>query len=370
VAIEGALSVRLTIARDRDAVASVGIVSTRPARAARALAGRSDDDVLRLVPLLFPVCGVAQTVACTRAIRAARGTRNDARCEDARNLLCQAEAVVAHTWQLAISWPEAAQVPSDIGIVRTARTAFTTLCAALFEGGSVQRPLRAQPAWAEARAAVTQLCDALEHLTAGDVRLFDTVRDASSAAFGAADTNTVAALDVTKVGALLAADPDWAEHPELDGEPVDVSAYARHRGNEAVRLAEELHGPGLLARLLARHAEAESGARRLRESFAAFERGGGDLSSGPPACSVDGLGVGHADTARGPLVYAVRVAPSAGAVEDVRVVAPTNWTFHPRGALHRALVGASAGLELARNAAWLVLALDPCVPCAIEVHHA
>ena len=369
MATEGSLAVTLTVARAH--VADVGIVSSRPARAARALAGRSDDDVLRLVPLLFPVCGVAQTVACARAIGAARGAPGDARREQARDLVCLMEAAVAHAWQLAISWPEAAQAPSDVGVVRTARAALATLCAALFEGGSVERPLRAPPSLSAARDAVAQVVAVLERLTTGDATLLVAVHAASGAAFGAAATNTVASLDVAKIGALLAADPDWAERPELDGAPIDVSAYARRREDEAVRTAEALHGPGLLARLLARRAEAESCARRLRERFAAFELGADTAGpSSPVGCNVAGHGVGHADTARGLLVYAVRVASAAGVIEDVRVVAPTNWTFHPKGALHRALVGAAAGLALARNAAWLVLALDPCVPCTIEVHHA
>jgi Ni,Fe-hydrogenase I large subunit len=52
-----------------------------------------------------------------------------------------------------------------------------------------------------------------------------------------------------------------------------------------------------------------------------------------------------------------------------RIVAPTEWNFHPQGALATALVGAPAGdAAAARLAALrLVNSLDPCVNCSVEV---
>jgi hypothetical protein len=52
------------------------------------------------------------------------------------------------------------------------------------------------------------------------------------------------------------------------------------------------------------------------------------------------------------------------------MVSPTDWTFHPRGVLPGALRGAPATTTLERDAGWLVLALDPCVPCKVEVRDA
>jgi Ni,Fe-hydrogenase I large subunit len=76
------------------------------------------------------------------------------------------------------------------------------------------------------------------------------------------------------------------------------------------------------------------------------------------------------ETARGLLVHRVRIAE--GRVADYRIVAPTEWNFHPQGALARGLVGMGAGnaIALKRQALLAVQALDPCVACSVEIAHA
>ena len=160
---EGTLAVRLAVEGGR--IASVGIASTRPLRAARVLAGRAPDDVLRLAPLLFPVCGTAHGVACARALEDALGQTPDARSEVARDLACFCEAAVSHAWQLAIAWREAAGVPVDTASVRRVRRAFNDLCAALFEGGVAAAPLRAAPAWSDARSSVAAMLEVVDELS-------------------------------------------------------------------------------------------------------------------------------------------------------------------------------------------------------------
>ena len=359
---EESLSVKLAVRNRR--VAEVEIASTRLVRPARALSGRPPEEVLALVPLLFPVCGIAHGVACARALEAALGRTPDPKLEAARETMCLGEAAVAHAWQLAIAWPEAAGAPGDTESVRTARRALTALARALFGKDQLAPALRPDPAIEDAKGAVTTLVALLDMLTAREAPLLACVKRAEQAGFGVSPTPTVAALDVAATGALLAADPAFAAHPELEGGPVDVSAYARRCGCDDLRAIEAVHGRGLLARLAARREDARAAMHRLAAAFA-------EPKAVPLAAAAGGIaggGAGGADTARGPLVYWVRASPER--VEDVRVVAPTDWTFHPRGALRSALLGVESRPTLARDAGWLVLALDPCVPWTIEVNDA
>lgn len=360
---EGTLAVRLAVEGGR--VASVGISSTRPLRAARVLAARAPDDVLRLAPLLFPVCGTAHGVACARALEDALGQTPDARLEVARDVACLCEAAVSHAWQLAIAWREAAGVPADTASVRTVRRAFDDLRAALFEGRAATAPLRAAPAFIDARSSVVALLEVLDELCLGEASLLSVVRRSGRSAFGSGGIATIAALDRASIGRLLEADPAFGDHPLLDGAPVDVSAYARQRDSDAVRSVEAEHGGGLMARLVARRVDAKDDATRLAARFGELERG---VAKDRPSRASSGTGVGSARTARGPLVYWVHAG--SGSVEDVRVVAPTDWTFHPRGILHEALLGTEAAPTLERDAGWLILALDPCVPWTVEVRDA
>jgi len=270
VTAEGTLAVRLAVEGGR--VASVGISSTRPLRAARVLAARAPDDVLRLAPLLFPVCGTAHGVACARALEDALGQTPDARLEVARDVACLCEAAVSHAWQLAIAWREAAGVPADTASVRTVRRAFDDLRAALFEGRAATAPLRAAPAFIDARSSVVALLEVLDELCLGK-RLFS-----RSSVDPAAPRSIRGHCHHRRPGSsfdrrLLEADPAFGDHPLLDGAPVDVSAYARQRDSDAVRSVEAEHGGGLMARLVARRVDAKDDATRLAARFGELERG-------------------------------------------------------------------------------------------------
>ena len=60
---------------------------------------------------------------------------------------------------------------------------------------------------------------------------------------------------------------------------------------------------------------------------------GAAARQGPPLSGTslaDGVGLGQVQAARGLLVH--RVAIRAGRVADYRILAPTEWNFHPQGA--------------------------------------
>jgi Ni,Fe-hydrogenase I large subunit len=358
MATEGTIDIRLDVTRGR--VASVTIGSTRPVRAAQVLSGRSPSEAQRLASLLFPVCGVAQGVACARALDAALGRAAGPRLEALRDVACLAEAAVSHVWQLAIAWPEASSAPVDPASVRGASALAEQLRLILFgaEGGAPP----SRPEWAVAQATARSLADLVRERATSDSPLVAAVTAAHREAFGLASTATLRSIDAKTVGRLLASDPTFSEDPQLEEGPVDVSAYARQATSEGVRDVEAAHGRGLITRLVARRVDALADADRLEAGVAAAEEAPVGDAGAPGA---GGEGIGLATTARGPLCYWVRADESS--VRDVRVVAPTDWTFHPRGAVRQALVSLDATPTLARDVGWLVLALDPCVPWSVEV---
>ena len=366
--VEGAITVRISV--DAGHVCRADVSSTRLVTAAKVLAGRDPAEVKHLVPLLFPVCGVAQGVACARAIEAALGRPSGADVEIARDVACLGEAAVSHVWQMAMTWPDASGSPTAIELVREARHASARLHAAIFEDKGTDG-LRSEIAEGDARDAIASLARVLSELRTSASSLAALVINEWREGFGRASavTPTVAALDLEIVGARLAADASFADHPVLRG-PIDVSAFARQRRRRVVADLEAEHGRGVLTRLAARALEANAVVDQLGARLAALvaSRGSGEPELPHAISPAPGEGVGIADTARGPLVY--RVTARSELVDDVRVVAPTDWTFHPRGVLARGLEGAVATPTLERDAGWFILSLDPCVPWKVEVHDA
>jgi coenzyme F420-reducing hydrogenase alpha subunit len=109
---------------------------------------------------------------------------------------------------------------------------------------------------------------------------------------------------------------------------------------------------------------------RLLEGLAS---GRGSAGLVPPirAASIGpGAGLAAVQTARGVLLHRARLAESK--VQDYAIVAPTEWNFHPQGALIEGLerLEADDEVQLSRRARLAVQALDPCVACKIEIGHA
>ena len=80
-----------------------------------------------------------------------------------------------------------------------------------------------------------------------------------------------------------------------------------------------------------------------------------------------GHGIASAEAARGTLIH--RVEQRDGYVTRYQIVAPTEWNFHPYGALSRSLatLDSTDPHTLTQQARALITAIDPCVAFRIEI---
>ena len=76
------------------------------------------------------------------------------------------------------------------------------------------------------------------------------------------------------------------------------------------------------------------------------------------------------EAARGRLIHWMK--QEHGVISDYAIVAPTEWNFHPQGALVSGLAGLQENdaARLAETVRRHVLSLDPCVEYEIGVNHA
>ena len=153
------------------------------------------------------------------------------------------------------------------------------------------------------------------------------------------------------LAAALAADPGFALAPTWQGQPAETGAWSRHLQAAAWQAA-----PSIWLRLAARIAELAA----LATDPAALRHGALTLG--------DGCGLAWSEMARGLLVHWVQLDAANGdaqtaRVVDCRVLAPTEWNFHPAGALAQWLREAAPPAE---DALLAVCALDPCVDCVVD----
>jgi Ni,Fe-hydrogenase I large subunit len=144
--------------------------------------------------------------------------------------------------------------------------------------------------------------------------------------------------------------------------PRETTPLERRREVPLIRALLADGRSGLLARMTALLVELAELPMRVRELSLALreargvgtEAAGGDTASG-------GAGLAQVEAARGRLAHCVEL--EHGSVRRYRIVAPTEWNFHPEGVAVQALLNLPAGdAALQRRlAAVLINAIDPCV---------
>jgi len=147
-------------------------------------------------------------------------------------------------------------------------------------------------------------------------------------------------------------DPDFCQYPTWHGQCAENGPWTRLRHTPA---AGE---PTLAARLASRWMELLELSQTTPETVD---------SSGPPLSSgVQITGTGQAlawcEMARGLLLHWAH-CDAQGRVLDYKVVAPTEWNFHPQGTLAQALSALSPADSA--TAHQLAAAFDPCVACTV-----
>ncbi len=319
---EGELTLRLRVEGGR--VARAQVHSTRPPKLGRLLEGKPVAEVATLVPALFSVCRVGQGVCALAALGQPQPSAGPA---------LVLEALEHHAWQLDVEWPRALGLPPQAEALR-----------------QTLGLLRAGPGPV-----------LVEHLRAK----FDTALDRGSV--GAQFLRRAAELDrgvewpeprvghptLSECEAGLSDSADFAARPG----PLEVGPLARVKDLPEMRDLAQRQGWGLETRARARVLDAQHALEQLAaQDFPAVQVI--DRGAGVRAAMVQ--------VARGPLVH--RVVREGDRTVGWRSVAPTEWTFHPDGAV-QALVGTMA-LAVQERARLYVSLLDPCVLCAVEVVNA
>ena len=138
------------------------------------------------------------------------------------------------------------------------------------------------------------------------------------------------------------------------------------RAHPLVAALDAMYGHAAVTRIVA----------RMVEVGALLAELAGDRSAEPDWQRTQSVTLGHGDglgaveTARGLLLHRVRVHDEC--VVEYQIVAPTEWNFHPDGALVRGLASTAVtdAADLLRKARLDVHSLDPCVACRVEIGHA
>ena len=321
---------RLTI----DLGPKVRICSNRTASVAGLLTGRKPQEVVALLPVVFSLCAHAHMAAA----RLATGQGFNG----GEGMPVLAENAREHLLRIMLGWKTGVQVPMPASPVMALVPDMVQVVGA---GGYAQVAYRLE-AYLETHVFGIAPADFL----AGDFSdwLAQTQTPAAGylreilsrgwAGLGAVSPAFLPELTGEELAGRMQ-DEAYCLAPDWMGAPCETGPLARQNTHPVVAGVIREYGAGLLARLLARLVELARIPAQMRD---------GDN----PVCGQAGTGI--VETARGRLIHRAQVVD--GVITQYRILAPTEWNFHPQGVAAQAL----SGLEPDQAKA-VVEAIDPCV---------
>ncbi len=340
--------IRIELGRDGCASRAL-LASSRPVHAVRVFERWPSATALPMLPRLFSVCGQAHRAAAAAALGLDRGGAGAA---------LRAETLREHLLRVHLDGPTLLGLGAEVSLMPRLLRACERVGESSDEACALleRHTLGIAPreflcidtaaglrAWSRRHAAGSPAAALLEHV-AGLARLWP--------------VNEPEGLDGVDLAGLRERidGPDgdaYVARPDLDGACRQTGPYAHHADSALLR---ELGAAGepLQARLAA----------RLRELALLA------LCEPAPPCAADGIA--RVETSRGTLVHRV-LADQHGRIARWRVLAPTEWNFHPRGAAARLLQAIPAELSDAQRehlARLVVHAVDPCVAFELRLRPA
>ncbi len=380
-----------------EGAADAWVLSQNRPRIAESLAGLDLSNALARIPLLLPICAVAQLGAATAAVDAATGQNAgvDSSCGEHSSydgLL--REQGIAHAWRWLVTWPPLLGDQPDLVCLRDIRAAsddkqLSLMLQACVVGLDEVSSLESLARWASAEHCTAAR---LFHLMLGDGSLLRGSRPGAAekaaavsvdfldremiyngirAAFVEDDVEARARLD----GVLATAPATQEIRPlEQPGQgPATVPAGSESapcyvgplaaRGHSLTETLASHPDIGLLAKMLI---------AQLLDGIVVMRALATDCAAQISAWSIglpggDALGIGSAMTSRGPLFHLVRQNArdkARGVAGSWQILAPTDWHFKDGNLLQHLLPG-NASAPAVRMA---LAALDPC--CAADVRSA
>lgn len=370
------------------------ISSSRTLGLTRTFQGQRPEEVIRMLPLLFSVCGMAQGVAAAEAVERALDIEVAAPTRVARRLLVLAETAREHLICAVRDWSRASGLtPGDAAILRIMqvseriRTAIDPQRTAKSIGAAPCLDRRAITAAIETLADTIEqivLCepiaDFLSRATAAEFRrwhqakstpaqtLIEMISARGWEKLGDARTQHLPWTCGAQLSSVILGDNsrNFIAAPIWEGEPSETTVLSRQLGQAVVKDHAGLYGNGLMTRLVARIVEIA----RLPGAMCKIVTGEPAPDDDWPIASSkpgDNEGVAEVDAARGRLVHAVSL--ESGIVRRYAILAPTEWNFHPAGTAARGLQHIIvSGADAPAVANLFISALDPCVGFEVRVH--
>ncbi|MDD5216111.1 MAG: nickel-dependent hydrogenase large subunit [Methylococcales bacterium] len=316
---------------------------------------------MKILPLLFNVCGVAQSFAAFQALGMAQNSAETA----ARNLLLNVEIVREHCWWLLINRDKARLAPFLKYVSDFKKALFAS-----GEAFSLNSQLEINHE--QLNGLIFQLETDLDALFLNQRQRFLDAKNEDDLQVWLNDNTSIPANLLRDLQAnnyqslgrcalrLLPnlTDLDLLENfdsqtPTWQNACCETSCLNRQQTQPLIADLCEKYGNGLMTRLVSRLVELASLPNVLRQNFIAMQT--------PSNQTQNKTGVAQIQASRGLLIHKVELKNNL--ITHYQIVAPTEWNFQRGGVAELSLqtLDARDTTTLCQHAALIINAIDPCV---------
>lgn len=393
MSVEGIL--HFQVFRDSHKVKRVILNSSRPVNAARIFHGKSMQEMLATLPLIYQVCGTAQANAAVNACENAMLVKPAVSSVIARDMLVWCETAKEHVWRILIDWSKRVNMQPDKEALLTINQLLPKMKTAMF---NAQNPFVPSAQIDSDKHAVLGLIDALQHLLeesifSASLDSWQSLTKSVNLTAWLENNQSVAARMIKHVMTQMPAmdhASDIAFLPELNdddinntlqdenadkfiaqpvwlGKNCETGSMARQRRHPLLVDLLEQQSSDVTTRTVARLVELASIPVLLREKLNQLENFVNENTSQKSHHNT-GIGIGRVEAARGRLIH--RVVLNKGKINQFQILAPTEWNFHPDGLAVRLIsqLPASNEADLRYQAGILIESIDPCVNYEMVIH--
>ncbi len=357
---------------------TVTITSSRPLHASQLLVGKSPEQALKIVPLLFNICGTAQSYNAFRVLNNKKNYKNSA-----QQILVLTETLKEHLLRIFLDAPQLLNIKaSDVNLSFVAQLVKQMQASILGGQPIFDFENNATIQQAETQALIDEIETFLEkHIFGMPINqwqqistyhtLIEWSKKQQSIATKAINTiinndwSSQAAISLQPLPALsvkeleIELDNDNAKHfiaqPRWQQKTYETTPLTRQRNNRLIKDLKEKHGNGLLTRWLARLVEISLLPLQIRTLLA------------NKSATTESSQIAQIEAARGRLIHRAVVVNNK--VKTYQIVAPTEWNFHPNGIVVESLrnIKTKTNSEYQKIAHCVINAIDPCVGYELRV---
>lgn len=340
----------------------VEITSNRRTDIAKFLTGKSASEAIKILPMIFSICGMAHAQAAQKVFGQ---YHNDSEltvlCENAREHLLR----IFTGWNLEnntefdqINFDEVIGLVSKMQIaIKNDRTSIVQISRTI-DDFLYHNIFHCQPQDWLNMSSDEELAIWAEHTTSIAGCFIDNIYRNNWQSIGSIEPDflpDIPAGDLSEKMHGAEATPFIAQ-PKWSGCCYETGPLARNSDHPLISALAGRYGYGILTRQIARLID-------LAKTPSAIEQ-----KLKMPNTYKNITGFGQVETARGRLTHSAIV--DHGVIADYKILAPTEWNFHPAGALFKSLqsLPASGEIELRSMAGMIIEAIDPCVAFQVRVH--